>query len=68
MQTAELTTFYGNLDLERFDHPQASGLLCALDRLTPEEEEKARAIEAKDASFKYLSADKLANAMPHKVG
>lgn len=63
VKSAELTNFYGKLNIERFDDPQAFGLLCALPRLTPEGQEKARAIEVRDSSFKYLSADDLVDAM-----
>jgi hypothetical protein len=59
----ELTSFYGKLAVERFEKPSAFGLLCALPRLTPEGEEKARAIEREDSSFRYLSADTIAREL-----
>jgi hypothetical protein len=60
---AELTNFYGKLHIERFTDKAAFGVLCALPRLTADGQEKARAIEAHDAKFRYLSAEDLAAAM-----
>lgn len=56
VKASELTNFYGKLTVERFDSPSAFGLFCALPRLTPEGEEKAKSIAKKDKSFRYLSA------------
>ena len=63
VKAAELTNFYGKLTIERFEQPGAFGLMCVLPRLTPEGQEKAREIEAKDSSFRYLSADDLAGVL-----
>jgi hypothetical protein len=42
LKAAELTNFYGKLVIERFEDPSAFGLFCALPRLTPDGEEKAK--------------------------
>lgn len=63
VSSSELTNFYGKLTVERFDQPQAFGLLCALPRLTADGQEKANAIAARDQNFKYLSANDLAGAL-----
>ncbi|MGY1936809.1 nSTAND1 domain-containing NTPase [Nocardia gipuzkoensis] len=63
VKAAELTNFYGKLTIERFENPAAFGLLCALPRLTADGQEKAKAIEAKDSGFKYLSADDLSDIL-----
>lgn len=63
VSASELTNFYGKLTVERFDDPQAFGLLCALPRLTADGQEKADAIAARDQNFKYLSANDLAGAL-----
>jgi energy-coupling factor transporter ATP-binding protein EcfA2 len=59
----ELTNFYGKLAAERLEQPDTFGLMVALPRLTPEGEEKARAIVARDSNFRYLNADDIAGAM-----
>ena len=56
----ELTNFYGKLTIERFGAPSAVGLFCALPRLVPQGEEKAREIATRDANFRYLSAREIA--------
>lgn len=63
VSASELTNFYGKLTVERFDEPQAFGLLCALPRLTADGQEKANAIAARDQNFRYLSANDLAGAL-----
>jgi Restriction endonuclease len=63
VSASELTNFYGRLAVERFEEPQAFGLLCALPRLTAEGQEKANAIAARDQNFRYLSANDLAGAL-----
>ncbi len=63
VKAAELTNFYGKLTIERFEDSRAFGLMCALPRLTPEGQEKAREIDARDPNFRYLSADHLAEVM-----
>ncbi|WP_206489804.1 restriction endonuclease [Rhodococcus sp. KRD162] len=63
VKSAELTNFYGKLTIERFKDEGIFGLFCALPRLTPDGQEKARAIEVEDSHFRYLSADDLAEAL-----
>lgn len=63
VKAAELTSFYGKLAAERLDEPHTFGLMVTLPRLTPEGEEKARAISARDPNFRYLNADDVASAM-----
>lgn len=77
VKAKELTNFYGKLAADRLDDPGTFGLLVALPRLNPEGEEKARAIMARDSSFRYLRADDVVSAMrelemvvdePHGLG
>jgi chromosome segregation and condensation protein ScpB len=63
VRAAELTSFYGKLASDRLDEPQTFGLMVTLPRLTPEGEEKARSISARDSNFRYLNADDVASAM-----
>lgn len=63
VKATELTSFYGKLAAERLEEPQTFGLMVALPRLTPEGEEKARSISARDPNFRYLNADDVASAM-----
>lgn len=63
VKASELTAFYGKLTIERFEDPNAFGLMVALPRLTADGEEKAREIEAKDSAFKYLSADDIGSSL-----
>lgn len=63
VKAAELTNFYGKLSIERFSDPGSFGLMCALPRLTPEGQEKAREIQAVDPGFRYLSGDDLAEIL-----
>jgi hypothetical protein len=63
VKASELTSFYGKVAVERFEDPQAFGLMFALPRLTPEGQEKAAEISAKDSNFRYLSANDLAAAL-----
>lgn len=63
VKARELTNFYGKLAAERLNEPDTFGLMVVLPRLTPEGEEKARAISSKDANFRYLNADDVAGAM-----
>ncbi len=57
VKATELTSFYGKLTVERFDDADALGLMVVLPRLTPDGEEKARAITRQDGKFLYLPAD-----------
>lgn len=59
----ELTSFYGKLAAERLTQPDTFGLMVVLPRLTPQGEEKARAISLRDLNFRYLNADDVAAAM-----
>ncbi len=59
----ELTNFYGKLSVERFDDPDTFGLIAVLPRLTPEGEEKAKAIRVKDKRFLYLSSHDIATRL-----
>lgn len=63
VRAAELTNFYGKLIIERFEDPQAFGLMCALPRLTPEGDEKAQEITRNDNNFQYLSGNAIAAAL-----
>uniref|UniRef100_UPI000AA17C38 ATP-binding protein n=2 Tax=Mycolicibacterium mucogenicum TaxID=56689 RepID=UPI000AA17C38 len=63
VKAAELTNFYGKLIIERFEDPQAFGLMCALPRLTPEGEEKVREILRNDSNFQYLNGDAIASSL-----
>lgn len=63
VKSAELMAFYGKLGVERFKKPHAFGVFCALPRLTPDGEEKARSVVSQDAAFKYLCADDIALAL-----
>lgn len=63
VKAAELTSFYGKLAADRLEDPETFGLMVVLPRLTPEGEEKARAISSRDSNFRYLSAEDVAGAM-----
>ncbi|MFE5770707.1 restriction endonuclease [Streptomyces sp. NPDC056485] len=74
----ELTSFYGKLAADRLEREQATfGFMIALPRLTPDGEEKARTIAARDTNFRYLNSDDVVSAMretgllvdaPHDLG
>ncbi|MFI8995703.1 restriction endonuclease [Streptomyces sp. NPDC053542] len=59
----ELVAFYGKLHTERItsDDDEIDGFFFALPRITQHGVEKARAIESKDTSFRYLNADSIAD-------
>src|SRR5215470_7692748 len=63
VRATELTSFYGKLAADRLVEPETFGLMVTLPRLTPEGEEKARSISARDSKFRYLNADDVASAM-----
>lgn len=63
VRSGELTNFYGKLAADRLTEPDTFGLMATLPRLTPEGEEKARIISARDSNFRYLNADDVASAM-----
>ena len=59
----ELTSFYGDLAADRLVDRDTFGLMVVLPRLTPEGEEKARAISRLDSNFRYLNAEDVAGAV-----
>lgn len=63
VKVGELTSFYGDLAADRLeDSDDTFGLMVVLPRLTPEGEEKARAISRRDSNFRYLNAEDVAGA------
>jgi Restriction endonuclease len=57
----ELTAFYGKLTTRRLTEGDTDGFFFALPRVTQNGAEQARLIESKDAAFKYLNADNVAD-------
>lgn len=53
----EMLAFVGKHTSERFDNPNVEGYFICLPKLTQPGVEKARKLEARDASFHYLDAD-----------
>jgi Restriction endonuclease len=62
VEVRALTSFYGSLWAERLVDSDTFGLMVVLPRLTPEGEEKARAISRRDSKFRYLNAEDVAGA------
>ncbi|MFG1775834.1 hypothetical protein ACGFIG_05305 [Micromonospora sp. NPDC049048] len=54
-----LTSFYGKLQMERFEEPSTHGFLFAIPRLVAEGAEKAKAAERNDPKFRYFDAERI---------
>ncbi|MEH1058342.1 hypothetical protein V6U89_24420 [Micromonospora sp. CPCC 206171] len=54
-----LTSFYGKLNMARFEHPDMHGYLFALPRLVAQGHESARTAETRDARFHYFDAERV---------
>ncbi|MDG9677606.1 hypothetical protein [Micromonospora sp. DH14] len=54
-----LTSFYGKLQMERFDEPKTHGFLFAIPRLVADGAEKAKAAERNDSKFHYFDAERI---------
>lgn len=63
VKAAELTNFYGKLTVERFADRDAYGLMAVIPRLSPDGEEKARTISARDENFLYLSSQEITDRL-----
>lgn len=60
----ELTNFYGKLAADRLEGEAGTfGFMVALPRLSPDGEEKARTISARDTSFRYLGEQDVLSAL-----
>ncbi len=59
LPASDLTSFYGKLQVLRFEKPDLRGFFVGLPRLTAEGEEQAGVIESKDAGFRYIRATDL---------
>lgn len=59
----ELTNFYGKLNVERFEQPDALGIMVAIPALTAEGRSFAKAISAKDSNFRYMDSNDIAKAL-----
>jgi hypothetical protein len=59
----ELTNFYGKLNVERFETPDALGLMVVIPSLTSDGREFAKSIGARDSNFRYMDSDDIAKAL-----
>lgn len=59
----EITNFYGKLTLERFQNPDALGLMVVIPSLTADGQQSAKKIAAGDKNFRYMDSDEIAQAL-----
>lgn len=63
VKASELTSFYGKLTVERFEHTSTLGLFVAVPRLSPPGQEKARSIAERDDQFICLTSHEIAERL-----
>lgn len=63
VKSQALTSFYGNLGIERMDSPDSHGYLFALPKLTADGDEKARKIEERDSRFHYFDSQTIVESL-----
>ena len=61
-----LSSFYGDLVVERMSDPELFGYFVALPRLTADGEERGRLITAQDRKFKLLTTDEIVGLLAGK--
>ena len=58
-----LTSFYGKLQMARFEDPGVHGFLFALPRLVADGDEQARKVAARDSQFHYFDAQAIVDSL-----